>query len=104
MRADGRQNGTACKRRPDGSGDWRRWFFRFDRGRFLAFTLEFGGRRWLNMRGSLDNRRSFWLSVRLNRRRRFFAPFYRTAGMLRRGGFLFHFRDGGGRGGVATLG
>ena len=102
MRADGRQNGTARKRRPDRSGEGHGWSFRLDHRRFLAFDLDFSGRRRprLDMRGRLDNRRGFWLSVLLDRRRRFFA---RSGDMLRLGGFLFHFRDSGGSGGMATL-
>jgi hypothetical protein len=107
MRADWRQNGATRERRTDGSGYGHGWFFCLDCGRFFAFDLDFGSRRrrLLDVRGSLDNRRRFWLSVLLHRRRRLFAPFCRTGGMFWRGGFFFlHFCDGSGRRGVAAFG
>jgi hypothetical protein len=87
-------------------------FFRLDGGRFLALDRGFGrrGGRGLDVSGSLDHRRGFrlavrldaWLGVSLGRGGRVFAPFHRASDMLRLGFLFVHFRDSGGRGGVAA--
>jgi hypothetical protein len=105
MPADGRQNGTSGERRTNGSGAMKGWFFRFGRRRFLALGRAFGRRG----RRSLDNRGGFRLPVRLSGGRdsggRLLAPGFVPGFVpfwLR--GLLFHFRDGGGRGGAAPFG
>jgi hypothetical protein len=106
MRPDGRKNGTARERRTDGSGAVNGWLFSFGSGRFLAlgWTLR-SRRRSFDVRRSLGNRGGFGLAVRLRSGRGSgggvlaagFVPF-------RLCGVLFHFRNGGGSGGAATLG
>jgi hypothetical protein len=119
VRADRRQNGTAGERRTNWSGDVNGWFFGFGRRRFFALGRAFGmwRRRRFDVRRSPDNRGGFGLAVRLSsgrdsRGRCFlatdFAPgivtFCRPRNMFPRGVVVFHFRDGGGRGGPATFG
>jgi hypothetical protein len=110
MRADGRQNRTAGERRTNGSGDVNGWFFGFGRNCFLALDRALG--RWcerrLDTRRSLDNLGCLRVAVGLGSGWRFlapgFVPFGLPGNMFRLGGFLFNFRNGGGRGRAATFG